>query len=135
MAKRCGLIPYMERGRLPSLTLVHPRGDTGEVSSRFVLRVWATDIDLRNGHLTELWIGSVVEEQLGNRFPLLTVSQAKPDANGPRDLLGASLAAARLVARSDIPIPVWDGQVLLAREGSIQANPGTETLQGAVASP
>lgn len=128
--------PYMERGRLPSLTLVHPRGDTGEVSSRFVLRVWATDIDLRNGHLTELWIGSVVEEQLGNRFPLFTVSQAQPEAIGPRDLLGASLAAARLVTRSDIlPIPVWDGQVLLAREGSIQANPGTETLQGAVASP
>lgn len=70
---------------MPSLTLVHPRGDTGEVSSRFVLRVWATDIDLRNGHLTELWIGSVVEEQLGNRFPLFTVSQAEPDANGPHE--------------------------------------------------
>ncbi len=128
--------PYMERGRLPSLTLVHPRGELSGNSSRFVLRIWATDIDLRNGHLTELWIGSVVEEQLGNRIPLFTVSQAQSDANGPRDFLAASLDSGRLVTRPDLlPIPVWDGQVLLARDGSIPANSGTGTLQGGVASP
>jgi undecaprenyl-diphosphatase len=127
-------LPYMERGRLPSLTLVHPRGDAGEASSRFVLRMWATDFDVRNGHLTELWIGSVVEERLGNRFPLFTVAQAQPDANGPRDLLVGSLDASRLVTRPDhSSTPVWDGQVLLARDADISANPGTGVLQGGVA--
>ncbi|PZV36736.1 bifunctional DedA family/phosphatase PAP2 family protein [Mesorhizobium kowhaii] len=122
--------PYMERGRLPSLTLVHPRGELDGTSSRFVLRVWATDIDLRNGHLTELWIGSVVDERLGNRFPLFTLAQAQPDANGPRDLLAASLDAGRLVTGPDhSSTPVWDGQVLLARNGSIPANPRTGALQ------
>jgi hypothetical protein len=134
-------LPYMERGRLPSLTLVHPRDEVGGTSSRFVLRMWATDIDLRNGHLTELWIGSVVEEQLRSRFSLFSVAQAQPDANAPRDLLAASLDAGRLVTRPDhSSTPVWDGQVLLARDASIPANagtatPGTGTLEGGVASP
>lgn len=121
--------PYMERGRLPSLTLVHQRGELGGTSSRFVLRVWATDIDLRNGHLTELWIGSVVEEQLGNRFPLFTISQAQPDANAPRDLLAASLDAGRLVTRPDhSSTPFWDGQVLQAFDRSIQIDQDGGTL-------
>jgi hypothetical protein len=121
--------PYMERGRLPSLTLVHPSDEVGGTSSRLVLRMWATDIDLRDGHLTELWIGSVVEERLGNRFPLFTVAQAQPDANGPRDLLAASLDASRLVPRPDRnSTPVWDGQVLLAFDRSIQVDHDGGTL-------
>jgi undecaprenyl-diphosphatase len=127
--------PYMERGRLPSLTLVHPRGELGGTSSRFVLRVWATDIDLRNGHRAELWIGSVVEEQLGNRFPLFTVAQAQPDANAPRDLLAASLDTGRLVTRADrSSTHIWDGQVLLAHDGSIPVDPGAAALQDRSAS-
>lgn len=127
--------PYMERGRLPSLTLIHPCGELGGTSSRFVLRMWATDIDLRDGHPTELWIGSVVEEQLGSRFPLFTVAQAQPDANTPRNLLAASLDTGRLVTRPDHSSPpVWDGRVLLAHDGSIPANPGTGALQEGSAS-
>ncbi|BCG98116.1 membrane protein [Mesorhizobium sp. 131-2-5] len=121
--------PYMERGRLPSLTLVHPRDEAGGTTSRFVLRIWATDIDLRDGHPTELWIGSVVEEQLGNRFPLFTVAQAQPDANAPRGLLAASLEPSQLVTRPDRnPTPVWDGQVLLAHDRSIQIDQDGGTL-------
>lgn len=119
-------LPRMESGRLPSLTLVHPRDEIGGTGSRFVLRVWATDFDLRNGHLTGLWIGSAVEEQLGNRFPLFTVAPAQPDANAPRDLLAASLDTGRLVTRPDrSSTHVWDGQVLLAFDRSIQVDQGT----------
>jgi membrane protein DedA with SNARE-associated domain len=123
-------VSYMERGRLPSLTLVHPRGEQGGISSRFVLRMWASDIDLRNGHLTELWIGSVVEELLGSRFPLFTMAQVQPDANAPRNLLAESLDTGRLVTRPDhSSSPVWDGQVLLAHDGTIPTNPETGSLQ------
>jgi hypothetical protein len=129
-------LPYMERGRLPSLTLVHPSDEVGGTSSRLVLRMWATDIDLRNGHQTELWIGSVVEEELNSRFSLFSVTQAQPDANAPRDLLAASLDTGRLVTRPDhSSSPVWDGQVLLAHDGTIPANPETGSLQGGAPGP
>lgn len=120
--------PYMERGRLPSFTLVHPGSEFGGTSSRFVLRMWATDIDLRNGHPTELWIGSVLEERLANRFPLFTVAQAQPDANAPRDLLAASLDTGRLATRPDrSSTHIWDGQVLLAFDRGIQLDQGGGT--------
>jgi hypothetical protein len=125
--------PYMERGRLPSLTLVHPRESPSGASSRFVLRMWATDFGVRNGHLTQLWVGSVVEELVDNSFPLLTMALAQPDANAPRDLLAASLVASRLVTRPDHnSTPVWDGKVLLAHDGSIPVN---AAMQDSSASP
>ncbi|WP_256752897.1 bifunctional DedA family/phosphatase PAP2 family protein [Mesorhizobium sp. Mes31] len=129
-------LPYMERGRLPSLTLARPRGEVGRASSRFVLRMWATEIDLRNGHLTELWIGSVVEERLGSRFPFFTMAQAQPDANAPRDALAAALDASRLVTEPDRSSTyIWDGQVLLAHDGSVLASSGTRALQNGPVSP
>jgi len=114
-------LPYLERGRLPSLTLVH----SGEnpTSSRFTLRMWATDIDLQNGHSTELWIGSVVEEDLVNRLSLLTLPQDQPSADIPRDLLAASIEAARLTTRAERQVSgQWDGRVLLAHNGKVTVN-------------
>ena len=129
-------LPNMERGRLPSLTLARPHGEVGRASSRFVLRMWATEIDLRNGHLTELWIGSVVEERLGSRFPFFTMAQAQPDANAPRDVLAAALDASRLVTEPDRSSTyIWDGQVLLAHDGSVLASSGTRALQNGPVSP
>ncbi|BCG87907.1 hypothetical protein MesoLj113c_40170 [Mesorhizobium sp. 113-3-9] len=63
-----------------------------------MLRIWATDIDLRNGHSTELWIGSIVEDSWVIASP--SVSQAQPDANGLRDFLAATLDASQAVKRA-----------------------------------
>jgi undecaprenyl-diphosphatase len=108
------ILPTLERGRLPSLTLVHP---TRRANGRIVLRIWATDIDLQNGHLTELWIGSVVEEDLINRLSLITLPQVRPNFNASRDLLAGSIQASKLPVRVSEQIPlIWDGGVLLAHD-------------------
>jgi LssY C-terminus len=111
----------LEGGRLPSLTLVHS-GD-GRASTRFTLRMWATDIDLQNGHSTELWIGSIVVEDLVNWLSLITLPQDQPNANTPRDLLAASIEAARLTIRTEQQVTgTWDGRVLLAHDGNVTVN-------------
>ncbi|WP_436118919.1 hypothetical protein [Phyllobacterium sp. LjRoot231] len=89
-------------------------------NGRFTLRVWATDIDLQNGHPVELWIGSVVEEKLVNRFSLLTLPQYQPNADIPRDLLAGSIGAGKLTTRAEQQMTgMWDGRVLLAHDGTV----------------
>jgi undecaprenyl-diphosphatase len=112
------VLPYLDGGRLPRLTLVYPQGDAIPATSRLVLRLWAVDIELKNGSSSPLWIGSVVEERLDHPLSFLTVARRLPDVNTPRELLAAALDTARLVTRTSATATAgWDGRVLLAREG------------------
>jgi undecaprenyl-diphosphatase len=108
--------PYPERGRLPSLTLVHATDESG---SRYVLRIWRSDRRLNDSSRSELWLGSVVEEQLSNRLFVASFPVAKDDVDGPRKVLLGALAQARLVSRVGRAADIkWDGTVLLVHEAS-----------------
>jgi undecaprenyl-diphosphatase len=114
------VVPFLAGGRLPSLTLVQHRGDAVPADSRFVLRIWAVDIELTNGRPSPLWVGSVVEERLYRPFSLFTLAWTQPNMNTPREVLAAALDGGRLVSRTDRAADAdWDGYVLLARESNV----------------
>jgi undecaprenyl-diphosphatase len=48
------VVPHLASGELPSLTLVLEK-DAPANESRFVLRMWAVDLELTNGSLTPVW--------------------------------------------------------------------------------
>ncbi|WP_026792055.1 bifunctional DedA family/phosphatase PAP2 family protein [Pleomorphomonas oryzae] len=105
------VIPLFDSGRLPALTLV--RLSEAPVTSRLVLRLWATDKELADA--TPLWTGSVVEERLLHPLSLGTFVSTQPDLNAPRQALVQALGGS-LPLRADAPIDAeWDGRVLLAR--------------------
>ena len=111
------VIPFLAGGRLASLILVRLQDHTVPAGSRYVLRLWSAEINLRNGNSTPLWVGSIVEERLYRPFSLFTVTWTLPDMNRPREVLAAVLDGIRLVSRADgTAVAYWDGQVLLARE-------------------
>ncbi len=114
---RLPVLPYFERGRAPSLTLIRPKKDAAGADSRLVLRLWEADFTLENGRSSPMWIGSVVEERLRHPFSLFTLPVTQPDVNAPREDLAVTFGDGRIVNRRDREIASqWDGNVLLARE-------------------
>lgn len=106
------VVPLFDSGRLPALTLVRPSGTPA--TSRLVLRLWATDMELEDA--VPLWTGSVVEERLRRPLSLGTLALTQPDLNAPRQVLAQALGGS-LLARADVPpAAAWDGRVLLARQ-------------------
>lgn len=115
------VLPSFASGRLPSLILVRPEGAAATAGSRLVLRLWAVDIELANGQMIPLWVGSVVEERLYRLFSLVTLSSTAVDVNAPRRTLAGVLQGGRLVSRGNGAMDDnWDGLVLLARQGEAQ---------------
>ncbi|MBN9033944.1 MAG: phosphatase PAP2 family protein [Rhizobiales bacterium] len=112
------VIPYLASGRLPSLTAVLA-DEKAPAASRFVLRLWASDLQLSGESMPKVWIGSVVEEHFDRPISLITIAQTRPDANAPRDLLSGISRQEWFVAR---PGPTedanWDGRVLLLDQNS-----------------
>jgi undecaprenyl-diphosphatase len=115
------VVPYPNGGRMPRLTLVHADPDAvGQPASRLVLRLWASDLHLRDGAARRLWSGSVVRERLYRPLSLITLSLAQPDANEARAVLATALDNDRLVRRQpQASQGNWDGQVLLAHDADI----------------
>jgi membrane protein DedA with SNARE-associated domain/membrane-associated phospholipid phosphatase len=114
------VIPYLDRGRAPSLVMIHLRDDSAGLKLRVVLRLWESGFELRNGDSQPLWIGSVVEERFGRFMGLFTVVRADPDADSPRQFLAAAFGSGRLVARSvEQSTNTWDGKILLAHDAEI----------------
>ncbi len=112
------VIPHLASGRLPSLTAVLV-DDKASAASRFVLRLWTSDLELSGASSSRVWIGSVVEEHFDQPISLITIAQTRPDANAPRDLLSEVSRQQWFVAR---PGPTedanWDGRVLLLDQNS-----------------
>lgn len=108
------VFPHAQAGRMPSLTLIRSSA-AGMPDTRLVLRLWAADREVRNGHPGPLWVGSVVEERLSHPLPLFTVTRTQDTADGPRDALAAVIGTGWLRAR-DSSGKGWDGRVLLAQE-------------------
>ena len=115
------VVPYPNGGRMPRLTLVRADPDAvGQPASRLVLRLWASDLHLRDGAARRLWSGSVVRERLYRPLSLVTLSLAQPDANEARAVLATALDNDRLVRRQrQASQDNWDGQVLLAHDADI----------------
>ncbi|TPK90107.1 MULTISPECIES: bifunctional DedA family/phosphatase PAP2 family protein [unclassified Mesorhizobium] len=111
------VVPRLDSGRLPSLTLVLS-SDTASKGSRLVLRLWPVDLELTDGTSSPVWCGSIVEEQITRPLSLFTLAWTQPDVNTPRDLMAGQLQSGRLVARANAAVMSWDGRVLLARETS-----------------
>ncbi|PWI49831.1 hypothetical protein B5K03_34000 [Rhizobium phaseoli] len=110
------VVPRLASGRLPTLTLVLANDKMPE-TSRFVLRLWASDLELTGGGSSTVWIGSVVEESFDRPLTLVTTSKAQSNANVPRDLLLGAAQSARLIGRSEaVADASWDGRVLLLDE-------------------
>lgn len=111
------VLPYLDRGELPKLTLIHSGGDGDSAPSRLVLRIWPSDVELHDGHSSPLWLGSVVEERLDSQLHLFTTASVEPEMDGPRDRLAASVKGSRLASRPGADRSIgWDSRVLLARE-------------------
>lgn len=110
------VLPHPERGRLPSMTLIRASGsDHG--ASRYVLRVWRADRQLNDASQAELWLGSVVEENLTSLLWVAAYPTANSDVNGPRKALSQALSELRVARRdADTGGDNWDGGTLLARE-------------------
>jgi LssY C-terminus len=114
------VIPYFESGRAPSLTMIRPRDDSAAPKARFVVRLWASGFQLRNGASQNLWVGSVVEEHLGRFMALFTVVHMQPDVGSPQEVLTAAIGSGRLVTRGvKRPANTGDGQILLAHDAEI----------------
>jgi undecaprenyl-diphosphatase len=114
------VVPHLASGELPSLTLVLER-DAPANASRFVLRMWAVDLELTNGGLTPVWVGSVLEEHFDRPLSMFTLAWTQFDMNKPRDAVADAIQFNRLAARNDgVAVGDWDGRVLLIREGSVQ---------------
>lgn len=110
------VVPRLSSGRLPSLTLVLPNAAAPH-DSRFVFRLWATDVELSNGKVKPIWVGSVVEERVERPLSLFSIARTESDANAPRDLLARNLPTGRLANRSGVePNAQWDGEVLLLQK-------------------
>lgn len=109
------VVPRLSSGRLPSLTLVLPNAAAPH-DSRFVFRLWATDIVLSNGKTSPIWVGSVVEERVERPLSLFTLAWSDPDADTPRNMLARDLQSGRIAIRSSVEADGhWDGGVLLLR--------------------
>jgi membrane protein DedA with SNARE-associated domain/membrane-associated phospholipid phosphatase len=115
------VIPYLDSGRAPSLLMIHLRDVSAALKPRLVLRLWASDFELRNGVSQPLWSGSVVEEHFGRFLGLFTVVSADPDANSPREALAADIDSEHLVARRvKQPATTWDGNILLIHDAEVE---------------
>lgn len=114
------VLPYLESGRVPVLTLIHPAEARVSAAARWVVRLWATGLELRNGSTVPIWVGSVVEERFTHPYSLFTLGRMQPDLDGPRDALASALGEVRLVGPAP---PVaryeWDRRVLLAHAPSV----------------
>ncbi len=112
------VVPRLASGRLPTLTLVLANDKMPE-ASRFVLRLWPSDLELSGGNSSKVWIGSVVDEHFVRPISLITVSETRPNVNASRDLLLGAFQSERLVARSgSAGNSDWDGRILLLNDSS-----------------
>ncbi len=108
-------IPRLSSGQLPTLTLVLPDSAAPDVS-RLVLRLWDAGLELTDGNLMPVWIGSVVKERVLRPLSLVSVISSQADANTPRNSLAQMLRSGRIATRSDTKSDgEWDGGVLLLR--------------------
>gem|GEM_PF-15190 len=129
------VIPRLHNGYRTALILVHA-GDGP--ASRFVLRLWRSDVAVRDGRgvVRRLWIGTVLAERMERVAGVMTLIRTEMDVNAPRDAVAAALSPSRLVRRSSGEAG-WDGLVLLAYDprlllphlslyGGSRAQEGTE---------
>lgn len=108
------VIPSLEAGRMPGLTLV--RVGERDAKSRVVLRLWPADQSLRNGIAYPLWVGSVVEERISRPLSFVTIAQTNVDVSRAFELLAQSMTSGRLATRDGVHSGRWDGRVRLAHE-------------------
>ncbi len=106
------VLPILQEGVKASLTMILVNSAT----SRFVLRVWPTDVlvGAQASTAQPLWAGAVVEERFHQLIWPLTIADVGKDANLPRDQLLEITPDRRLEARTGlIADQSWDGRVLL----------------------
>jgi undecaprenyl-diphosphatase len=112
------VVPHLASGELPSLTLVLETGAPAN-ESRFVLRMWAVDLELINGSPTPVWVGSALEEHFDRPLSMFTLAWTQFDMNKPRDVVADAIQFKRLaVSNVSVMVSDWDGRVLLIRESS-----------------
>jgi hypothetical protein len=115
------VLPYLDNGRAPSLVMIHLRDVSAGLKPRLVLRLWASDFELRNGASQPLWSGSVVQEHFDRFMGLFTVVSTDPDVDSPREALAADIGSGRVVARSvKHPANAWDGNILLIHDAEVE---------------
>jgi undecaprenyl-diphosphatase len=112
------VVPHLAKGELPNLTLIL-ENDAPANESRFVLRMWAVDLELTDGSPTPVWIGSVLEEHFDRPLSMFTLAWTQFDMNKPRDAVADAIQSKQTAVRnSGVTASDWDGRVLLIRESS-----------------
>ena len=125
------VVPRLHRGLPPTLTLVRPDDGCPDRACVLVLRLWTSRAMLTgtNSLLRPVLVGTAVRQVLRRPLPLVTVSVAQPDVNGPRDAVGQALGLGRIALRPDAPpTPDWDGRVLIAPQPTGAISQGTGAL-------
>jgi len=123
------VLPRLHDGRAPVLVMVRADPSGNGHDGRLALRLWASDVALQVNMTARrpLWVGAVIEERLRRPLGLMTLTTARPGANGPRDILTAALDRSTRVHRALLaPDRTWDGQVVLASDPGLAAGQGSK---------
>ena len=118
-------LPVLTRlndGRPARLILIKPAAESPDRSSRLILRVWRSNVELEDGPQGpyRLWLGAVVEQHFVRLGSLLTFAVATRDENAPRARLEADFAPFQVVSRTAAPDAWgWTGWVLLGHDSSL----------------
>jgi len=124
-ARRLPVIPKLDDGRAPRLTMVLPAPQSPPGAFRLVLRLWRSNVRLRDpeGGRRPLWVGSVSAERRV-AVPLLgTVTRTLPAVAGPRAALARALPADWVVVGVRRRAKGWDGRVLLVHPAAGRDQP------------
>ena len=116
------VLPRLNDGRAPALTLIHAKGSDGRPAARWVLRLWNTDVRLTapGGSVQPLWAAAITLERFHGRFAPLAVGFERSRVAIPWRLLEHALGAAQRAMRTDDKAGV---KVMLAAEPALGLPP------------
>ncbi len=114
------VLPRLQDGRAPALTLIHAKGSGAHPAARWVLRIWDTEIRLTtpDGGAQPLWAAAITLERFHGRFAPLAVGFEKSRIAIPWALLEHALRGARRVMRTDDKAGL---QIMLAHDPALGA--------------
>jgi hypothetical protein len=97
------VLPRLHDGRPAALTLIHADADINHRTTRYVLRLWSTQVHLTgpDGEVHTLWTGAITLQRFGGLFAPFSVAFERIPATMPWPLLQGSLPASGVAMRTD----------------------------------
>jgi undecaprenyl-diphosphatase len=117
------LFPHLHNGRFESMVLLQDVGN-----ERLVLRIWPSDVRLKNTRASSFWVGTVEIQREYRLANLITITKDKSDYNRPLETLVHPLKdkgwlrgtfyrkAGHIHGDDPSDKVIWNSQVVLAME-------------------